>query len=110
MSNIEKYKPKELSQIVSELTDDENHICESLNKFNQLREFPLSALQILEWKDTILEARPNIDPEAIRFIVDKLITADLPYSKGEGILNIFRGLKLIDRNKEGYIVKSDMTW
>lgn len=99
-----------LSRVSEELSESEIIICKAIKKYNQLKKFPLSDIEILEWKDSLLTIWPELDPEAIEFVVNKMIAQEIDCDGG-GIQNIVKGLKRLDVNQEGnYFVKTDHTY
>lgn len=92
---------KHQNSLPEALTEREIKICQSLHVFNQLRDFKLDALQVIEWKDTIQRLAPDADPEKVQCVIDNLILGELDYDPKLGIHNIFKGLKRVRKNKFG---------
>lgn len=103
--NLVKYEGGKVA-----LSDRENEVCTCINLFNQLRDYKLSDIEILEWKDTILRLLPEAEPQAIQFVIERLMTGEIEYKKDEGIRNIFRGLDHIEKEGDKYIVKRIYTY
>ena len=62
-------------------------------------------IEVLEWKDSLMEILgDNLDPDAIEFVILKMMTGQLDYDKNLGIQNIFSGLKQIRKTTKGYEV------
>lgn len=100
---------KSIERAIKSLSKKELSICNSINEFNQLRSFKLNLSDVLQWKDTIIRLKPEIEPEAISFVVDKLILGELDYDKDLGIQNIINGLNMLVRTEKGYKLNL-MTW
>lgn len=99
-----------MENTIGKLSEKERAICELLNRFNQLRSYPLSVTEVLEWKDSIIKLLGNsLDLEAIDFAIDKMILGEIEYDKNKGIQNIFSALKEISKTDQGYKIK-DFTW
>jgi hypothetical protein len=80
------------SHLPATLPKLEMDVCNAIHTFNQLRSFKLDAIDILEWKDTIIRVRPDVDAEFLSFAIDGLITGSIPYDERIGIRNIFIAL------------------
>lgn len=88
------------------LTPKEWEVCSLLNTFNQLRSFKLDPVEILEWKDTILRIRPDLEPVHLQMCIDGMITGQIPYDQTKGIKNIFDGLaRVINEDGKWKILK-----
>lgn len=96
---------------IEQLDNRDRQICDCLNTFNQLRDFKLNAIEILEWKDSLNRIYPTMKPERLLFVIDKLMTGELDYKPQIGIQNLFKGLKSVEiidgkyRIKEGDKIK-----
>lgn len=100
-----------LESTIKGLSAYENAICEQLNRFNQLRAYPLSAVDILEWKDSIVKFfGQSLDLGALEFAIDQLIFGNIEYDKNTGIQNIFSALKDIVKDSNGDYKLKDFTW
>lgn len=82
------------------LSPKEIQMCQALHVFNQLRDFKLDALQVVEWKDTIQRIRPDVEPDVLLKAIDALIAGDVDYEPKEGIHNIIRALKRVWRDEQ----------
>ncbi len=82
-------------------------ICDAITKYNYLRKFPLTPKEVFLWADSLVTIWPDLDPEAIDFVIDKMIAQEIECDGG-GIQNIVKGLKRLDVDAQGnYFVKSD---
>lgn len=90
---------------LEQLSTREKLICDSLNTFNQLRDFPLNAIQILEWKDSLLRIMPDLEPDKLEFVIDRMIDGQLTYKPEYGIKNLFIGLGMIELVNKVYKIK-----
>lgn len=88
-----------------QLSRNEERLCDILNTFNQLREYPLNAIQILEWKDSLLRILPDLEPDKLEFVIDRMIDGQITYKPEFGIKNLFIGLALIEKINEVYKIK-----
>lgn len=99
------FRRKTIDEIVAEaiekLTENEKAIVESLRRYNQLRKVPLSALDILEWKESIMEVNPDTDPKAVNFVITRMIAGEIDCDGG-GIQNIMNGLKSVSLRGNQY--------
>lgn len=104
-------QPGSLENTIKGLSQYENSICEQLHRFNQLRAYPLSAVDILEWKDSIVKFYgQSLDTGALEFAIDQLIFGKIEYDKNTGIQNIFSALKEITSDGHGGYKLKDFTW
>jgi hypothetical protein len=87
-----------------ELTPKENAICRALTVFNQLRAFKLDLFEVLQWKDTIVRVKPDVDVEALKLAIDGLVSGEIPYDQSIGIKNIFIALRRITRDENGKLI------
>jgi hypothetical protein len=88
------------NNLPAQLSPKEIAMCQALHVFNQLRDFKLDALQVVEWKDTIVRIRPDVEPEVLLMAIDALISGDVDYEPKEGIHNIIRALKRVWRDEQ----------
>jgi hypothetical protein len=91
----------DVKQIV-QLGSEEKRICAILNTYNQLRPYKLDAVEVLEWKDSIIKLVKDLDIDALEFLVDKMIAGEMDYDRDKGIQNIFLGLKKVEKTETGY--------
>jgi hypothetical protein len=98
-----------ITGVIGKLSADEILVCQALRKYNQLRKFPLTDIEIVEWKTSLFELFPNLDPDAIKFVVLKMLIGVIE-SDGGGIQNIIKGLKRLGKNESGYFVKDDQVY
>lgn len=89
------------------ITPKQQAICKCLNEFNQLRDFKLSDIEILEWMDSLTRLI-NPEPEALQFAIDQLMLGKIPYDKSSGIKTLFDALKLVEKTEIGYRIKSTL--
>lgn len=107
---IQKIGKEDAKHLAKTLTDDQWKVCQALYRYNQIKRFPLSDVEIMNWKDTLFDLFPNLDPAGIMFVVNKMITGEIECDLG-GIHNITKALTKIDFDDvKGYIVKSDQTY
>ncbi len=95
---LQKLKKDNLS-----LTKEQTEIAKELIHYNQLTPYPYSDLQISQWVKSITELIPEMTPEIIKHIIDRLKTDAYDYDHKKGIQNIFNGFKKYLKEKdEGY--------
>lgn len=99
-TSIAKTQPNDLANLPDKL----EQLCRIVYHVNQLRQFPLSAVEVAEWSKSLLEYDENLDFEAIRFIIQEMKFCRMDWDKTEGIQNLIRGLKLIEKTETGYKV------
>jgi len=88
------------------LPQNELILCQLLNQFNQLRAYRLTAVEVLEWKDTIVRLIPEIDLKALQCAIDGMITGAIPYDDRLGIRNIFAAMqRVVNENGRYKILK-----
>ncbi len=87
---------------IAKLPPKELEICHALVLFNQLRAFKLDAVEVLEWKDTIMRLRPDLEPARLEFAILALISGEIEYNKDLGIQNIIRALKQVGEDENGF--------
>ncbi len=96
--------------LLEKLPEKEFKICAALHRMNQLRNYKLGVIEILEWKDSIVKLMPEVEIEAIDFVIDKLIIGELHYEPNIGIRNIVIGLKNIEKENGEFRVKPYRPW
>jgi hypothetical protein len=98
---------KAMLAVLERLTVKERALCSSLVVFNQLRAFKLDWKEVLQWKDTILRLKPDVDVKELKMAIDGLVSGEIPYDQAVGIKNIFIALRRISRDGDGnlYILK-----
>lgn len=74
---------------------------------NQVVAYPMTDLQIEDWARSILELRPDVDLNAVKFLIDKFKTGEREYDSKKGIQNIFVGLKYIRKDGDSYQLMKD---
>lgn len=90
---------KESNELALSVRDME--ICRILYGYNQLTPFPLSAGQIVEWKDTILQNVPDLAPAALALAINGMATEQIPFDRDRGIQNVFAALKRVWKKESG---------
>ena len=85
---------------VPQLSPREQEVCDAIATYNQLRAFKLDAIDVLEWKDTLLKLMPNVRTSAITFVIEQMVAGNLEHKHTDGLQNIIRGLKRI-RKRDG---------
>lgn len=68
---------------------------------NDCLPFKMDAPELVHWAQEIDRLIPDVDPEAIRFLIDCFKTEDLIWDRNKGIQNMFLGLKRIRRDEDG---------
>jgi hypothetical protein len=60
---------------------------------NQVVPYPLSDLQIADWAKSINELRPDVEPQKLKEVIDKMKLGQIEWNYRQGIQNIFRALE-----------------
>ena len=95
-TSIQKTAPTDL------VTLPADSLVKAVYQFNQLRAFSLTQIEILEWARSIERLQPDIDVNQLMFVIDQMKVGNLEYDKTIGIQNIFKGLKMTEKTKDGY--------
>lgn len=75
------------------LTEKVVDLAKVLVHYNQLTAFPYSDLQISEWAKSINELMPNITPDTLKTIINRMKMGIYEYDSRIGIQNIFSGAR-----------------
>lgn len=67
-------------------------------------------MEIAEWADSLQRLLPDIDLEAMEFMIDNMKKGEIAYDKNAGIQNIFMGLKMVTRDEEGKLKVLKAIW
>jgi hypothetical protein len=70
-----------------------NALGKELIQYNLLTAFPLSDGLIKAYVEKIMELHPEVTPEALKFVINCLISENEEYTPGLGIQNILRVYK-----------------
>jgi hypothetical protein len=95
---IQKTAPTDL------VTLPADSLVKAVYQFNQLRAFSLTQIEVLEWARSIERLHPNVDINQLMFVIDQMKVGNLEYDKTIGIQNIFKGLKMTEKTKDGFKV------
>lgn len=90
------------TDLVTSTVEFEN-ICKVVYHVNQVRTFPLTSLEVVEWSRSIVELIPpeEFDMMKIQFLIKAVKRGEVPWDKDKGIQNIFIGLKYVQKMGEG---------
>ena len=80
---------------------------EALDAFNQLRAFPMGIPEMMQWGQTIEALCPDLDPLALCWLVDEMLTGRCPYDKNIGIGNILNNLERVEKTGSTFEFKQD---
>ena len=67
---------------------------------NNLLEFPIDIVIIMDWSVEINRLKPNLDTSDIDKLIDKFMMGDIEYNKHIGIANIFMGLRVVEKQPD----------
>lgn len=67
-------------------------------------------MEIVEWADSIQRLVPDLDLEALEFMIDNMKTGEIAFDKSAGIQNIFMGLKMVTRDDDGKLKVLKAIW
>lgn len=84
---------QKLKKDILSLTKEQTEIAKELIHFNQLTPYPYSDLQISQWVKSITELIPEMTPEIIKHIIDRLKLGVYEYDSRLGIQNVFAGFR-----------------
>tara|TARA_R110000868_G_scaffold119785_2_gene317817 strand:- start:7304 stop:7609 length:306 start_codon:yes stop_codon:yes gene_type:complete len=76
-----------------EISDDVVAIARSLVHYNQLTPYILSDTQLQDWAKSILELAPDIKPNTLRMLIDKMKTGEYDFDNKLGIQNILKAYR-----------------
>lgn len=68
---------------------------------NQLRSYPLSTGEIVQWSASLTRVLPGLDPEAVAYVIDAMIIGVRGYDDTKGVRNIVEALKDLRRTQSG---------
>jgi hypothetical protein len=75
---------------------------EIVRRFNQLRHFPLTEGEVFQWVASFNRVMPNLDPEALAFVIDAMISGDYEYDGRAGIQYVVAAIKDVVRTERGF--------
>ena len=104
--------PNSIEAIKERLSSTELKVCDLVNLYNQLRSFPLTAIEILEWKDSLMELLRGMDTDTakIEFAIKKMISGELEFDSRLGIQNIFNAYRNCFQDDKGQCRIKNFTW
>lgn len=102
MENKNNLPTKRQSQQIVSVTLPNDAIIRAVYQFNQLRAYSLTEIEMMEWARSIERLLPDLDIDALNFLIDKMKTGEMEYDKAVGIQNIFNGMKKIEKTESGY--------
>lgn len=94
---------------LSNMSESERRLCAVIHRYNQLRAYPLSQKEILEWKDSFvkLSGKDLAElAEKLDFVIDKMIVGEIDNDPKHGIKNLFEGLKEVQGELGKYKIRS----
>lgn len=77
---------------------------------NQLRQYPLNDIEIAEWATTLDEFDPKIDLEALRFIIQQMKFGNMEYEQKDGVQNLTRAFRKIQKTESGWQIRKNNVW
>lgn len=77
------------------LAPELERLCKIIYQCNQLRPYPLTAMEIAEYADSLLRLIPDLNFEKVEFMVDQMLLGNIEWDTKLGIQNLTNGLKVI---------------
>lgn len=110
MTGIKRTQPPGTIQLTStEVRFTE--LCKILYHVNQLTAFPMVVEQIQDWAKSLLLLIPDLEFNALEFLINEMKLSRYEFDKNLGIQNLTRGLALIKKNKSGYYIsQTSISW
>lgn len=78
------------------LSQKEHDIAKIIYHINQVRTYPLTAIEIEDWSRSINEILPELELDNLRELVVEMKKGNIEYDNTRGIQNIFKGLNRLD--------------
>jgi hypothetical protein len=117
MESLQKYgkEEKSLSRIQhnSDLVSLPIHveaIARIVYEVNQLRQYPLNDIEIAEWATTLNEFNPDMEIEALQFIIQQMKFGNLEYEQKDGVQNLTRAFQRIRKTADGWQIRKTNVW
>jgi len=98
------------NSFLASLTVEQEAVSSIVYEVNQLRQYPLTAVEIAEWADTLLEFKSDLDYEALRFIIQQMKFGNLEYEQKDGVQNLTRAFQKIMKTEKGFQIKKLNVW
>jgi hypothetical protein len=76
---------------------------------NQLTAFPLSGDQVEDWCRSLQHLIPDLDFDALVFLINEMKKGNYQYDNALGIQNITIGLKHVRKTSNGYVLTHSQT-
>lgn len=86
-----------LEQPQNQLTTTPEKLAElakAVYHFNYLTAFPVADYMLEAWAKVIAELEPEITPEVVKWIIDRMKTGHIAYNDKIGIQNVFNGFRV----------------
>lgn len=93
-----------------EISDSRKRIAKVIVDVNQIMQYPLTAVQVLEWAESIERLVPDVDVMALAYLMDAFKLELIEWDRQKGIQNIFAGLKRVRKTDTGYEIFTPHTW
>ena len=91
---------------LSTLSEKCKKISKVIVEVNKLTSFPLDAEELLRWSIDIERIYPDINLDALLFLMDCFKTDSIEWDKSKGIQNIFNGLNRIRLTNGVYSIRN----
>ena len=88
--------------------EPDEELCKIISKVNQLRPYPLSAIEVMEWAASL--EKIGVDYGALRHLIWQMILGNYDYDKSLGIQNLVNGLRKVKKTETGSYKIQDHTW
>lgn len=77
---------------------------------NQVRNFPLTVIEIAEWSRTLRQNFPELDLGALAWLVNEMKMGRIEFDHWQGVRNLTIGLAMVEKTSNGYQLKSTKQW
>ena len=77
-------------------------LCKIIAHVNQLRSYPLTAIEIAEWSRSMKQLFPDLDYDALMFLISEMKAGRAEYDDRLGIRNLTMGMGGVEKTINGY--------
>jgi hypothetical protein len=97
-------QPQTPAEIMQGMPEHDRAIMGALKNFNQLRAFKFDFREAVEWKNSIMRVRPDLEVDQLRLAIDAMMDGRIEYDDKKGIRNIFTALKYVINDGEKWTI------
>lgn len=92
-------------------TEIDFELCKVLLHVQQLTAFEIPKEMIEDWSKSLKKLIPDLDYNALQFLIDQMKLGNIEYDKALGIQNLTNGLRFVRKTETGYkLVKTNIPW